>query len=373
MAKDLSLWNKIMKAALQLPGVTLDRSAYLFSALKDELSPAELQKAIDERPITVLSQDVIDHIATGAITYHTATVTSLSTLTGLPGGPAIMASIPADLAQYYYHVFVLAQKLAYLYGYPDMRDENAKLTDDAMDMLTLFVGVMMGAKLANDVIKDISKDLALQLAKKLPQGALTRSVYYPLVKQVAKRIGMDISSNAFSKTFGKFIPLLGGIVSGSITYATFSSGTKRLQKTLQMQMQMIANTLEDSFTGGEEETHLENGYTNRLSMQVLVNMALMSEDAKQKKLSFIREQVEHTCLSTEEKLEIIQALQNEQTFRVDLSDFKDDTVLSTILMRRLIETMRLSGETSATAKIYLNKISRELGFSPADVEEFLDI
>ena len=122
MIKEAHLWNKIMKAALAIPGVCIDRQVFLSSTFKDALPPEELSQVLELRPAVVIKRSVIDNLATRLIKYHTRAVTTLSTLTGLPGGPAILASIPTDLAQYYYHVFVLAQKLAYLYGFPDLRE-----------------------------------------------------------------------------------------------------------------------------------------------------------------------------------------------------------------------------------------------------------
>ena len=371
MSKEVTLWNRIMKAALAIPGVTVDREAYLRSVLRGTLSDERLELIIKGTPIAYAPAELIDKIASGAITYHTATATTLSTVTGLPGGPAIVASIPADLAQYYFHVFVLAQKMAYLYGFPDLRDEEGKLSDDATDMLTLFVGIMMGAKLARDAVRDISRDLAIQVAKKLPQQTLTRTVYYPIVKQVAKRIGVDLSKSSFTKTFGRFIPLLGGIVSGSVTYATFYPGARRLQRALRIQMNMLT-TQADVAEASLDIPQPADEQMESLAMRAIVNMALMDDDATQKKHDFLQRQIAHTRLPEDERKELLEAYDKGRTFKVDFSLFKDDPVNSASLMRRLTEVIRLSDKMAATSKIYLNKISRELGFSPQDVEEFLN-
>lgn len=371
MSQDASLWGKIMKAALAIPGVAIDRESYLRTTLKDILDDSQMQLAIETRPAVVMKRKDIDKLASSAITYHTATVTTLSTVTGLPGGPAIVASIPADLAQYYFHVFVLAQKMAYLYGFPDLRDENAKLTEDAADMLTLFVGIMMGARLANNIMRDIATDLAVQVAKKIPQKTLTRTIYYPIVHQVSKRIGTNISKSGFTKTFGRFIPLLGGIVSGGITYATFYPGAKRLQKALHQQMDLLGDNLDAgkdiSITDGDIDESLE-----RNAMQTLVNMALMNESNPHKKHEYLSKAVSHTSMDANEKESLISAFDNQDTFKVDLQPFSNDEVSATLLMRRLAEIIHISDNVSVTEKIYLNKISRELGYSQRDVEQFIE-
>lgn len=200
-------------------------------------------------PVEVISKDRIDALANACINNHTAKVTAISAAAGIPGGLAMAATIPGDMAQYYWHTFVLAQKLAYLYGIPDLRDEEGNLSETSQDMLTLFVGVMMGAAAANNVIKNLSKAFAEQVVKRLPRQALTKTVYYPIIKQVAKWIGINLTKSSFAKGLGKAIPILGGAISGALTFASFRPSAKRLQKKLREQMYDIkvdSNPTDDS-------------------------------------------------------------------------------------------------------------------------------
>ena len=45
-------------------------------------------------------------------------VSGISAALGTPGGAAMAATIPADIAQYYGCMLRVAQKLLYLYGFP---------------------------------------------------------------------------------------------------------------------------------------------------------------------------------------------------------------------------------------------------------------
>lgn len=239
MANEVSIWNKVMGSALAMPGVKIDRDEFLRRELKIYCSPEQLDQAVFGRPTSVVPKDIIDRIANACINSHTTKVTTISAVAGMPGGFAMAATIPADMAQYYWHVFVLSQKLAYLYGFPDFRDEKGNLTDTASDMLTIFVGVMMGASAANQAIKGIAKELAKQVVKRLPQKALTKTIYYPIIKQVAKWIGVKLTKETFAKSVGKAIPILGGAISGGITFATFRPCAKRLQRKLQEEMYLL--------------------------------------------------------------------------------------------------------------------------------------
>lgn len=236
MANEIQVWNKVMSSALAIPGVKVNRESFLLGELRNYCSSMEeLTKAVDN-PVDVLSKERIDQLASSCINNHLLKVTSLSFAAGIPGGLAMAATIPGDIAQYYWHTFVLAQKLAYLYGIPDLCDENGNLTETSQDMLTLFVGVMSGVAAANNVIGKVSKAFAAQVVKRLPQKALTKTFYYPIIKQIAKWLGVSLTKGSFAKSVGKLIPFVGGVISGGLTAVTFKPAAKRLQKKLQEQM-----------------------------------------------------------------------------------------------------------------------------------------
>ena len=135
----------------------------------------------------------------------------------------------------------VAQKLAYIYGWPDLLDENGQITEGTRNVLTLFVGVMLGAELTNGIIKQISKNLAQQIAKRLPRQALMKTHYYPIVKEVSRWIGVRMTKEVFSKKVSKAIPYVASIVSGSITYASFKPMAERLRKQLREDAPLLSN------------------------------------------------------------------------------------------------------------------------------------
>lgn len=240
MEKEIQVWNKVMSSALAIPGVKIDRYNFLTSELRQFCQPEELPKAVNN-PVDVLTKKQIKTVADSCVNNHMLKVTTLSFVAGLPGSWGMAAAIPADLAQYFYHTIVLAQKLAYLYGVPDLCDENGNLTETSQDMLTFFVGVMMGVAVTGDAIRKVSKAFAAQVAKKLPQKALTKTVYYPIIKKTAYWLGVKLTRKSFSNVLSKSIPIIGGVISGGLTAATFRPAAKRLQKKLERQMYEIRN------------------------------------------------------------------------------------------------------------------------------------
>lgn len=222
-------WEGIMKGALTMPRVKVDREKFLISAFCAYGDSGSLR---DKRPSEVFSNDIIQRVAKGIVNNHSTKVTAISAAAGIPGGLAMLGTVPADLAQYYWHFLVMAQKLAYVYGWPDLRDENNNLGDEAQAILTIFVGVGFGADGAAAASREIAKKAAQHWAKKLPQMALTKTFWYPIVKKVAAWLGYKITKDSVGKAAGKAIPLIGAVISGTLTYATFRPMAQKLKKEL---------------------------------------------------------------------------------------------------------------------------------------------
>lgn len=384
MSSEVTIWNKVMGAALSMPGVKVDRDDFLKKELKNYCSPEQLNLATSNRPINGVSKEIIDRIANACINSHTTKVTTIYAVAGIPGGFAMAGTIPADMTQYYWHVFVLAQKLAYLYGFPDLRDENGNLTDTASDMLTLFVGVMMGASAANQAIKGLAKEFAKQVVKRLPQKALTKTMYYPIIKQIAKWIGVKLTKDTFAKGLGKVIPILGGVISGGLTLATFRPSAKRLQHKLQEEMFVINENYQENHNNEEqystyedisnESIKKEEQITNKemLSLMILINAAKIDHNFTEKKRSFVDNEIENSSLSEEEQLLLASSYNTEQLFQVDINLLKDDDSYSISLLKKIIYLYQLDGKISLAEKIYLKKIARELEYTSEDLKDFFN-
>lgn len=55
---------------------------------------------------------------------------------------------------------------------------------------------------------------------------------YPLVKTIGKQIGIQVTKKGTSKLISKAIPILGGVVSGGITYVSMKPMGRKLMKAL---------------------------------------------------------------------------------------------------------------------------------------------
>lgn len=214
----------ILTSAAQLPGVRIERNQYLKSVLERKFPAETVEKAIMLSPAAAgISPDQLSSIADNSIRYEATKVTALSAAAGIPGGLAMFGTVPADLAQYFAHIIRITQKLAYLYGWESIFENNDEAIDDeAKNLLILFIGIMFGVNSANGAIAKISQAMAVDIAKRLPRTGLTKGAIYPVVKSVARVLGVRMTTQIFSNGISKAIPVIGGIVSGGITLATYT-------------------------------------------------------------------------------------------------------------------------------------------------------
>jgi hypothetical protein len=92
---------------------------------------------------------------------------------------------------------------------------------------------MFGASEAGKALGELSRRFAAEVAARLPRQPLTKSSVYVLVKQVAGWLGAKLTKDTFAKALAKIIPVLGGLVSGTITWLAFTKMSGRLRDHLE--------------------------------------------------------------------------------------------------------------------------------------------
>lgn len=147
----------------------------------------------------------------------------------------MVATIPADIAQYYGYMLRVTQKLLYLYGFPeiDTEEKGQKFDSETINILILCLGAMYGTAGANNAIKVMAKALASGVEKKLIRAALTKGTIYPIVKSVMKWFNVNLTKKILAETFKKAIPVVGGVIGGGITFVTFKPCCDKLKASLQ--------------------------------------------------------------------------------------------------------------------------------------------
>ena len=138
---EAQFWFNILDVALKLPGVKIDREMFLQKVYEPYCDQATVDKILmvgtHEAGIEIT---LMEKIAVDIIKQHTRIAAGSSFVAGIPGGLIMAAAIPADVAQFYYHVIVAAQKLAYIFGLKSIDDTG----NNFKEVLTVFIGVMAG-------------------------------------------------------------------------------------------------------------------------------------------------------------------------------------------------------------------------------------
>lgn len=223
----------VIKAAMNLPGVQISRNNFLKTELSKYFSIDKVNLAIEKNPASAgISINEIEDIAKSCINYETNKVSAISAAAGIPGGFAMLGTVPADTAQYFAHMVRILQKLMYLYGWQELYSQEGQVDDETLNKITIFIGIMFGVNAANSAIAKLAQKAALQVEKNLVNKALTKGVIYPLVKQIAKILGVKMTKQVFAKSVSKIVPVLGGALSGGLTYVTFKPSADRLKKQL---------------------------------------------------------------------------------------------------------------------------------------------
>lgn len=227
---NLSL-ESIVSTAITIPGVKVTRNSFLTECFKNE--DVDIHSIIDQGPVLAgCSQELLQKKANSIIMKRTSESSAASFLAGLPGGFAMGVSIPADVLQYFAVALVLAQELSYLYGSTDLWKNGQVDMELINNQLILYCGVMFGVAGAANGVRLLSAQLAKTAAKKIPQKALTKTFWYPIVKQIGKAVGVKITKTTVANGVAKVLPVVGGVISGGITFASMMPMGKRLATTL---------------------------------------------------------------------------------------------------------------------------------------------
>lgn len=230
ITSDIMLEEIICKA-IQIPGVKVDRNKFLAEIFSSKVDL--LENIINNGPIVVgITREEINNIANRLIMKRTSQSSIASFAAGIPGGLAMAATIPADILQFFGMSLRLAQELSYLYGADDLW-ENGKIDDEKVkNQLILYCGVMFGVSGAVSGVRVLSTQVAKTALKKIPQKALTKTFWYPMLKKICSFVGYTLTKKTLASGVSKAIPVIGGVISGTINFASMMPMARKLNDTL---------------------------------------------------------------------------------------------------------------------------------------------
>ena len=119
-------FDKVLALAVELPGVKIEREEFLQKYFSSRFDREIVARIVQTSPIRAgVNESVLYEIARECINYEKKKVSALSFATG----SGSFVGITADLAQYMAHVLRISQKLAYIYGYPEIRSIEGSMDE----------------------------------------------------------------------------------------------------------------------------------------------------------------------------------------------------------------------------------------------------
>ena len=222
---EAGFWFSILDAVLNIPGAKIDREVFLQKTYEKYCDQETVDKILQVGAFEAgIELELMNKMAEDSIKQHTKKATIFSAIAGFPGGLAMAATIPADVIQFYYHVVVQAQELAYIFELKpiDNTDDNFK------EVLTVFIGVMVGIGDAEDTLKEVIES---QFNKKLTKITIEK-VFDKTVFRIAALIGLHLTKKSVGRTIFRWVPFFGSIVSGGMTYFSYVPMCNKLRKKL---------------------------------------------------------------------------------------------------------------------------------------------
>lgn len=222
----------IIAKSIQVPGVKVDRSKFLAEEFNGYCE--SIDELIKKGPIEIgMDQKTLDSIANKLIFKRTSQSSIASFVSGLPGGLAMAATIPADVLQFFAMALKLAQELSYIYGASDIWQDGTVDDEKVRNQLILYCGVMFGVSGAVSGLRVLSTQIARTTMKRLPQKALTKTFWYPILKKISSQIGVKMTKTTFANGVSKVVPVVGGVISGGLNFASMMPSAKRLKNVLE--------------------------------------------------------------------------------------------------------------------------------------------
>lgn len=209
--------------AAKVPGVNINRRDFLKKELGKKNDDKKVVIALEKNPkLAKIDNATIEYIVDDIIEEERKKVVAISAALGVSG--AVAVTLPTDIAQYFAFMIRAAQKLMYLYGYPEL-NVSENMDDDAVNVLAIALGTMLGVQgadaalrtMSGTIVKSISQGIKIS-TKGIPQ------FFGSLVGVGAGKLGLGV--------VGLSLPIIGGVISGGFTHITFANGCERLRKEL---------------------------------------------------------------------------------------------------------------------------------------------
>jgi len=236
-------YEDIIVQSMKHPLVKIDRNDFLRKQFEHLVEFDTMELILKDGTIKAgVKSELLDKLAQYSIKQETLRVTAISAGAGVPGFKFMAVTVPADLIQFYAHVFRIAQKLAYIYGWQSFIDDEG--TNNKM---LVFIGVMEGVGIANKALMQFALERGPIIGARVAAKPLTKTLWYPTLKTILKNLGVKITKKSVGNFISKAVPIVDGVVSGGVSYVIYKSMAKNLAHRLSALSKMTPDEILNYF------------------------------------------------------------------------------------------------------------------------------
>lgn len=212
----MDIYTKVQCLAFKLPFVCIDKHTYLTQKLGRQCSRKQLEEAIATTPVAVLGIETIHRIARKTILKHALLTSVLSFFAAIPYNIYVeMFLLALDLIQFQIMVFIIAQKLMYLYGYSPVTEEDR---EKAMGVMLTVSAIMIGSHRVTHTLKSVTGSAARKIVLQASTRAGNRILAINFIRQACKWMGIEVTKNTIILSFNIIIDICCCLISGLISF-----------------------------------------------------------------------------------------------------------------------------------------------------------
>jgi len=223
--------NQKLTELLTHKHIVIDRRSWLYATLIARCPEQLARQAVEQTPAAArIDVALLDNLAAAIIKEHIYKTTSVSFATTLPPPPFDFILIATDIANYYINALWLCQKLAYLYGWGDVR-QQADPTEPNLQLLYLLC-IFVGINPEEENMLALVKHIYTSVGEKYKGKNIRKKFAYYSVNRLFKILSRRLGKKPLGQVLAKALWILGGAISAYYTYKSFSEQANRFQQIL---------------------------------------------------------------------------------------------------------------------------------------------
>ena len=231
--------TKLLETAYKLPGYKIN--PFEIWAKIGKLSGVTIKHPRDTYRVDEFILDIVAH---DFIASERNRLTLTGFVSGLPGGLVSIIGTNFDVEEYVRTLYRLAQALGYIYGIlpnPIVDEFSFKYDNFIVSEILKIMALGLGVGGVSTFCVKGAKKLAEKEAKDILRKRVSEKVITKLAKEIAKHLGIRLTKATISKTILRIVPVLGGVVSGTLNYFSVEEIGKSLKVNIKKKRQKYKN------------------------------------------------------------------------------------------------------------------------------------